>query len=683
MVFVFFIYGLAFFSMGLAVWLESGRASSFRSARSLRFLAGFGILHGLHEWVEVFTILHVEGFVNLPNPPFVNALDIVVLVLSFIMLVAFGLRMIYEDKGDNGRKRAAVSVIILVAVWAGGTAVSLAYFEPCAESCLNVADVLARYVLGIPGALLAAWAMLLQRSRFLKRGMEQCAQDSQWAALTLFLYGAVGQAFTKETLLYPSTVVNSDLFFQIFGFPVQIFRAAVAVAVTIFIIRALRAFELGRQQQLTAAHDARLAAQQEALATQERAWAETEKLNQKLKTAVQDLTMLFELSRSLAATLDQDALLQKAMTQVFESVPRIVGGMIFLRERAERPLQQMVNVGYDRYDEMVNKTMDRQAQAIGEYVVDAGQPAGWSGDVIISLADLASQSEQTAANTGAFVVGMPLTLQERVAGSLVLSLNPQETPFSQRDLSLINTVASQLSMAIENATLYREVQAREEMRGEMLHQVVAVQETERQRIARELHDGVGQMLTALGFGLAAASESLTQNPERGAIQLAELKTMSAEVLTELQGLIAGLRPSVLDDLGLVPALRGLAQEFETRTKAKARLEVNGRSRRIQPEIETELFRIAQEALTNVAKHAQADAVTIRLTSNRQTVQLTIQDDGCGFVPNAAASTESASRWGLLGMEERAALVHGTCQIRSKSGAGTMVQVDIPVKMDEG
>ncbi len=680
MVFVFFVYGLAFFSMGLAVWLEAGRASGFRMTRSLRFLAGFGILHGVHEWMEVFTRLHDTAVITLPYPFLIHTVSIFLLIISFLLLIIFGLQMIFTYREEeNGRNHTLTIAALFAIVFSAGAVVILAQNRACPTDCLTMIDVLSRYTLGIPGALLAAWALLLQRRAFQERGMQFCARDIRWAVLALFLYGVVGQFFTKPSALFPSTVINSDLFLQLFGFPVQILRAAAASVVAVFIIRALRAFELERQQQLVDANEARLAAQQEALATQERARAETEQLNRQLQIAVQDLTMLFELSRSLAATLNLDALLQKTMAQVFASVPRIEGGMIFLREKGKRPLQQMVSVGYDGHnDAIANKTMQRQAQAVGEYVVTAERPAGWSGGVIIPLDELTHQSKQTAGQTDAFVVGMPLIVQDRVAGSLVLSLDAQDAPFSSRDLSLIDTVASQLSLAIENAVLYREVQAREELRGEMLHQVVSAQEQERQRIARELHDGVGQMLTALGLGLAAASDSLTRSPERGASQLAELKAMSGQVLNELQGLIAGLRPSVLDDMGLVPALRGLAQAFETRTKISARLEVNGRSRRIQPEIETELFRIAQEALTNIAKHAQANSVTIQLTFNPQAIHLFIRDDGIGFDLDAIALAESGSRWGLLGMQERAALVHGTCRIHSEPGAGTTIQVDIPI-----
>lgn len=244
----------------------------------------------------------------------------------------------------------------------------------------------------------------------------------------------------------------------------------------------------------------------------------------------------------------------------------------------------------------------------------------------------------------------------------------------------MSTVAGQLSMAIENATLYEEVQAREALRSELLHQVVSAQEKERQRIARELHDETGQTLTALGLGLAAASERVKSNPSLASQQLAELKKLSAQALEELHELVADLRPSLLDDLGLVPALRKQVQEFASRTEVQADFVVNGRHRRVKPEIETILFRIAQEALTNVAKHAAAETVSVRLAYTDNSVQLTVQDDGRGFDPDKVFNTGPKQRraWGLLGIQERVALVGGTLEIESQPGAGTTIRVDIPL-----
>ena len=154
--------------------------------------------------------------------------------------------------------------------------------------------------------------------------------------------------------------------------------------------------------------------------------------------------------------------------------------------------------------------------------------------------------------------------------------------------------------------------------------------------------------------------------------------MSGQLVQELQGLIAGLRPSVLDDLGLVPALYGLVKEFEERTHVEAQVKVTGSSRRILPDIETILFRIAQEGLTNVTKHAGATLVKVLLDFGETAVGLRVQDNGCGFNPQEILHSDPKHRWGLFGIRERVALVGGVCDIVSWPGDGTTIRVTIPL-----
>jgi signal transduction histidine kinase len=246
------------------------------------------------------------------------------------------------------------------------------------------------------------------------------------------------------------------------------------------------------------------------------------------------------------------------------------------------------------------------------------------------------------------------------------------------------TLKTQQDAQLETEQLNIELREREELLGELLQQVVSVQEGERQRISRELHDGAGQILTGLGLGLAAASESVKSDPVLATEQLAELKRLNAQALEELHNIIVDLRPSVLDDLGLVPALNAQVQQFESRTGVEARLEVKGRRLRLQSELETILFRIGQEALTNIAKHAKADSVCVRLLYHQNCIKLVIEDDGCGFEPEDALIPASQQRtaWGLLGIQERVALVGGVCFIISKPESGTTIHVTVPI-MNEG
>jgi signal transduction histidine kinase len=222
----------------------------------------------------------------------------------------------------------------------------------------------------------------------------------------------------------------------------------------------------------------------------------------------------------------------------------------------------------------------------------------------------------------------------------------------------------------------KEAEQREAMRGELFKRVVAAQESERQRIARELHDETGQALTAIGLGLRGLGSRVESGDKGRANQtLRQLQDLAAHSLTELQRLIADLRPSHLDDLGLPAALRWYAHDVQERTHLTMQVEINGRERPVSPAVKTALFRIAQEALTNVVKHAEATNAGIELTYGPDAVRVQVTDNGRGFDTRASASSRPS--WGLTGMQERATLLGGKFVLSSRPGAGTKVEVSIP------
>jgi signal transduction histidine kinase len=237
-------------------------------------------------------------------------------------------------------------------------------------------------------------------------------------------------------------------------------------------------------------------------------------------------------------------------------------------------------------------------------------------------------------------------------------------------------VEIQRQIAALQAGRVQEAERREALRGEMLRRVVAAQEAERQRIARELHDETGQSLTAIGLGLRGVSAYANQDGEKAVQNLRQLERLVESSLVELQHLIADLRPSHLDDLGLAAALRWYAGEVQSRVPLQVSVEVSGESHSLPPGVKTTLFRIAQEALTNVVKHAKARTACVRLTFGDEGVSVNVQDDGTGLDP-ARLSASSRPAWGLVGMEERAALLGGKFTLSSRPGLGTQVEVYIP------
>jgi signal transduction histidine kinase len=237
-------------------------------------------------------------------------------------------------------------------------------------------------------------------------------------------------------------------------------------------------------------------------------------------------------------------------------------------------------------------------------------------------------------------------------------------------------VETQRQIAELQAARVEEAQRRETLRGELLRRVVAAQEAERQRIARELHDATGQALTALGLGLRGVATTLGEDGDRTAHMLRKLEGLAAGSLDELRRLIADLRPSHLDDLGLDAAMRWYAKELQARAGLDVTVEITGTPRPLSPPVRIALFRIAQEALTNVIKHSGETRAGVRLGYTGQGVNLQVEDSGCGFDTSGHAIPSRPS-WGLLGMEERATLLGGQFSLDSHPGRGTRVEVVIP------
>jgi PAS domain S-box-containing protein len=208
--------------------------------------------------------------------------------------------------------------------------------------------------------------------------------------------------------------------------------------------------------------------------------------------------------------------------------------------------------------------------------------------------------------------------------------------------------------------------------------VLQAQEIERRRIAIELHDELGQSLTALKINLQANARFKNRPTEE--VTEENLRIVE-DVLQHVRRLALALRPSMLDDLGLVPALRWMAEQNSERSGFGVEFQAVRLPDRLTPEIETACFRIAQEALTNVVRYAQAKHVQLEMTQQGQTLCLLIQDDGCGFdLADMKARALSGSSIGVLGMQERAALIGGQLVIESAPGQGTRVRLHCPLRL---
>jgi signal transduction histidine kinase len=472
---VYFIYGLAFFSMGLLVAVEGGRASDVRLRRALPPLAGFGFVHAIHEWIEMYVLMgHPSNF----EVSLLWGIQLATLAFSFISLAAFGSFLLADS--EIARRLILLIPIGLQAIWVFGLYSFRGHYS--GQILWDVADTWTRYTLAIPASLLTAIGLVVQQRAFRRSGLIRFGQDALWAAITFGWYGLFGQFFSKTTPLFPSNLINQQTFADLFGFPIQMFRALMAVAAAIFVIRFLRAFKVEADRKIADLQQARL----------------------------------------------------------------------------------------------------------------------------------------------------------------------------------------------------EESQQREIMRGELFRRVVAAQEAERQRIARDLHDETGQALTAIGMGLRGLSGKLSRRNKDAHNTLHKLETLTADSLKELQRLMTDLRPSHLDDLGLSAALRWYATRVQEHSPLHIRVDIHGEECDLDEAVKITIFRIIQECLNNVIKHAQAANVNIHLHFEEKNVRISVFDNGMGFDRDQVQQRlTNRPSLGLAGMEERAALLGGTVTVQSRPGYGAEIEALIP------
>ncbi len=219
------------------------------------------------------------------------------------------------------------------------------------------------------------------------------------------------------------------------------------------------------------------------------------------------------------------------------------------------------------------------------------------------------------------------------------------------------------------------LEALDEASRQRASQIINAQEQERKRIARELHDETSQVLTSLLISLAILEESITTSEARA--RIADTRTLAHQTLRAIRNLSIDLRPSALDDLGLLPALRWYIKEYQQKCSIEVEFQATGFKERLSAEIETALYRIVQESLTNTARHANAHKAYITLKEEADAVYATIADDGQGFDAQAMQKTLAQESGpglgrglGLIGMHERAVLLDGSLEIDALPGRGT-------------
>ncbi len=475
---VFFVYGLAFFGMGLAMAMEAGRDSTLMEARLLRPLAGFGLIHGTHEWLESY--LMQAGALGTPLAEWLPWLRLGLLIGSFSSLMLFAFQALGMVKRPLAR-RYRVMYFALAGYFIFILASALLTYRHNETPWQNVLDALARYLLAVPASALAAMGLRV-RSLQTRDESPRLGRNLNLAALA-FVFYALTQLFVHSIAMFPANLVNQESFLATIGFPIQLVRTAMAVAVTVGLLRATQAADEIRKCELFAAQEARL------------------------------------------------------------------------------------------------KALEEQ----------------------------------------------------------------------------------------------------EALRRELLQHIVRAQEDERARIARELHDETAQTLSAFTLELATLrNERLHKTDMKRTVE--RLESLSADMSRGIYRLVHDLRPSQLDDLGLVPALRFLCEYKRQKFNLELGFDVRGEPRRLDPLVETALYRVGQEALKNLAIHSQVQEGRVEIAFSEGEVVLRVADHGRGFDP--AQTFHPPHGWGLAGMKERVESVGGELHILSAPSAGTTIEARVPARAKE-
>jgi PAS domain S-box-containing protein len=269
-------------------------------------------------------------------------------------------------------------------------------------------------------------------------------------------------------------------------------------------------------------------------------------------------------------------------------------------------------------------------------------------------------------------VNVPLIAAGDLLGILTVG-SDQPRVFTPAHIAIAREVSSQIAVAMQNARLFADVSAARARLQAVSRQLVAVQEAERARIARDLHDEIGQMLTGLKLVLAIGTRSM---PALVQARLAEAQALINELTTRVREISLDLRPAMLDDLGLLPTLLWHVKRYIEQTHIQVTMKHTGLDQRVAPDVEIAVYRLVQEGLTNVARHADVTDVAIWLWRTADSIGVRIKDQGRGFTPKEVLAAHTSS--GLAGMIERVRLLGGQLTIESAPGQGTRLTAELPI-----
>ncbi|MEE8346448.1 MAG: GAF domain-containing protein [Dehalococcoidia bacterium] len=403
----------------------------------------------------------------------------------------------------------------------------------------------------------------------------------------------------------------------------------------------------------------------------DRSRAEIDESQRQILRQNQELAALNDVAVAVSRSLESEAVMEGALDKVLSVMEADAGGILLWDERAG-------GFAYKAHRGLSPAFVEGVAglqvgEGIAGRVASTGEP--------IAVDDIAADrrvEREAVRREGIHAfASIPLRAKEQIVGVLNVARKDLR-PFSDREVRLLTAFGHQIGVAIENARLWSEVKDKESALSELLKKTMTAQEEERQRIARELHDEMAQGLTALLMGLDRLEGSMTSVSPSVVETIETVKEFASRALDDTRRLILDLRPTVLDDLGLVSALRQYAETHLEPLGVSYKLEARRLKERLSPPLELALFRILQEAINNCGRHANARHVRIRLEQDDGEIRAQVEDDGKGFdLWESLDGKGEKPPLGILGMRERAALLGGQLAIDTKPGHGTRVSVSVP------
>ncbi len=416
----------------------------------------------------------------------------------------------------------------------------------------------------------------------------------------------------------------------------------------------------------------------QALANQAAVAMENVRLYQEVEDGRLHAEAIQVIGRALASELDY----QRIVRNVADFAYRLVGAQfVYVAVPGTEEFRLVAVAGRDENDVSAIRSPEVPSRLLGQELLDRAV----QGKAPVIVADIQHdpafdpwRPEADARGLRA-MVAVPLLSHDRVVGVLAAYARKPDF-FDPEDVAMLMALASQAAVAIQNAQLFGELEAQREALRQVSLRLVNAQEEERRRISRELHDELGQALTALKINLDVARRALPADvPTKLRRSIYEASSLAVQTLETARSLSLELRPAILDDLGLVSALRWEIDHYEQRTGQKVYFEADLGDTVLRPELEITIYRIITEALTNVARHAHASHIWAYLRVENRQILAGVEDDGVGFDATAWFNTRGERQsLGLAGMRERAGLLGGRLDVISRPGHGTQVQVQLPM-----